>query len=301
MSGLLHGRIVRATRAGFTLIELLVVVSILGVLISILLPAMSGAREQAKLTQLLSSARQFAMGQSMYATANKGFWMTEKNWVSMTVQDVDGTSINNYSGSTARWPLPFLTMMGHDQFTRLIYVNEGATMLRGGRRFLAGNTFGGPYSRSLFPSWGLNSFGVGGGYSAAKPSVGELREVVHRPENDAMSPSGLLSFTKARGYAGSDWAAGFGLPGGEFYEPDGYFYTRPPTWPVWPSNNASAALANTMGSTWGNVDFRAQLKTIAAYCDGHAQISTVETMRDMRLWSDVARRNDDANYTAVGY
>ncbi len=301
MPRLLHAPTSRATPNAFTLIELLVVVAILGVLISILLPAMSGARDQAKLTQLLSSARQFAMGQSMYATANRGFYMTEKNWVPMAVNDVDGYRIASYSGITARWPLPFLTLMGHDQFARLVFVNDGAKMLPGGQHFAAGSSFGGPYGRSLFPSWGLNSFGVGGGYSSAKPSVGEAREVVHRPEYDAVSPAGLIAFTKARGYAGSDWATGLGMPGGQFFEPDGYFYVRPPTWPTWPASNVNATLPNTMASDYGYVDFRYRGNTIAGYCDGHAQVNSIQTMRDMRLWSDVARREDNPNYTAVGY
>lgn len=57
----------RRKSAGFTLIELLVVVAIIALLISILLPGLQGAREQAKRAYCLANLR--AMGQSSNAYA----------------------------------------------------------------------------------------------------------------------------------------------------------------------------------------------------------------------------------------
>jgi len=57
-------------RSAFTLIELLVVVAIITVLIAILLPALGGAREQARSSACLSNLRQLMMGQGYYAEAN---------------------------------------------------------------------------------------------------------------------------------------------------------------------------------------------------------------------------------------
>ena len=51
----------------FTLIELLVVISIIAVLISILLPALKMAREEARRTVCLSKMRQIGLGVSLYA------------------------------------------------------------------------------------------------------------------------------------------------------------------------------------------------------------------------------------------
>jgi prepilin-type N-terminal cleavage/methylation domain-containing protein/prepilin-type processing-associated H-X9-DG protein len=59
-------------RAGFTLVELLVVIGIIALLISILLPAMSAAREQGNAIKCLSNVRQLGGAFILYADENKG-------------------------------------------------------------------------------------------------------------------------------------------------------------------------------------------------------------------------------------
>lgn len=76
---------------GFTLVELLIVIGIIALLISILMPALSRARESAITVQCASNLRQLYLGAAMYAEANRGYLPTLR---------IDTPPNQGYTGST---------------------------------------------------------------------------------------------------------------------------------------------------------------------------------------------------------
>src|SRR5689334_9557012 len=87
---------------GFTLVELLVVIGIIAVLISILLPALNRAREQAKTVQCLSNMRQLGAGVQEYANITQGI-LIPAEWRNPPT-DPKGSS------GTDAWPVIMVVM-----------------------------------------------------------------------------------------------------------------------------------------------------------------------------------------------
>lgn len=90
--GRIKRNMVGRTVSGFTLIELLVVIAIIGVLLSILLPSLRGARESAKAVVCLANQR--TMGQAFVVYANDSRDSMVSPW----------TDSRTHPGSWADWP-----------------------------------------------------------------------------------------------------------------------------------------------------------------------------------------------------
>jgi len=97
---------------GFTLVELLVVIAIVGLLISLLLPAVQAARAAARRTQCASRLRQIGLGVHLFVDSNHGrFPRTNhagvgQSWLDTTapfIENVDSVRVCPDDPNRDRW------------------------------------------------------------------------------------------------------------------------------------------------------------------------------------------------------
>jgi prepilin-type N-terminal cleavage/methylation domain-containing protein len=82
------------THLAFTIVELLVVVAIMGVLVSLLLPSLTAARETAKTLQCVNNLKQLSIGDTFYQNDNKQWFTGGWNYAD---------SINTYLGTDPKF------------------------------------------------------------------------------------------------------------------------------------------------------------------------------------------------------
>jgi len=105
---------------GFTLVELLVVIGIIALLISILLPALSKARESANRTKCMANQRQVMMAALQYTNEYKGF-LPFCNWFSYERGDPGGPEYTQKPG----WLYSLRLATFPQDFTRPDFIETG--------------------------------------------------------------------------------------------------------------------------------------------------------------------------------
>ncbi|MCH8203616.1 MAG: prepilin-type N-terminal cleavage/methylation domain-containing protein [Candidatus Hydrogenedentes bacterium] len=115
LMSLLGGMCLKATagskrgmpRGGFTLTELLVVIAIIGVLATLLLPALSRSRQQARSMQCVNNLRQIYLANAMFAAEHDGHYVA-------AAEDIDkaGGGLTRWHGARTSFDADFDPMMG---------------------------------------------------------------------------------------------------------------------------------------------------------------------------------------------
>ncbi len=140
------------TGRAFTLVELLIVISIVALLIALILPAMSGARESARRVVCMQNARQVSTALLVLATDNKG-WINGVNAAYTSAGD-------SWISATHYWINTVPKYLG----------NNNALIAQGKQTGCPGRD-----SSDLYWPYGANTAFAGNGYAPMR----SINEVVH--------------------------------------------------------------------------------------------------------------------------
>jgi len=272
---------------GFTLIELLVVISIIALLIGILLPSLAAAKAAARSMRELSALRQSAIVYQIYSNDRNSDLIPGHTTPSRPYKDDLGNPIAIEAAK--RWPWRLMRETQTSAFG-LILVNERAEALADR------SDAGWAYTASVYPSFGLNLYNLGGYYGTNIFNPSQPRDLSMPGKIDhqdqAHNPGEMISFV----------TAGTGDASDPNRVIEGFWRVSPPTRPYQVSASGWTTSTYKHPSSgppdaWGWVHPRANGSAQAAHLDGHAQSLDQEELRDMTRWSNTAAENSNPNWS----
>ncbi len=288
-------------RSAFTLIELLVVIAIISLLIGILLPALGKAQNTAKAVREQAGMKQLMTAYALYTHDNNdnlliGF-PSDDHWTKMVrrreePKDQFGERVGKIIGQRYPYRLaPYMDFIweGIYQDQRVIDLLSEAMDAESGTA--ADHRL--RYVISLYPSFGYNTYFVGGGAPGDPIPFSEAGQrifgKIHASKmHEVRRPANLMGFSSAKSLANPAFLAGYGVIEGSFVVKPPYLYeTSGRQWATAYDEHAEDPERNA-----GRVALRYAGRGIAGLLDGHSEQWGWDEFNDMRHWSDKADAKD---------
>jgi prepilin-type N-terminal cleavage/methylation domain-containing protein len=293
-----------AAQPAFSLIELLVVIGVIGLLVSIALPALARARKAGAQVREAAALKQQSMAYTVYAQDNRsallpGYLPSE--WVTPGADPAHEFQVFYAPASDARLYGSVARRYTWRLAPYLGYAREAMVVdksLRSGFDALPDR----PATREGFqwafgssPSFGLNATWVGGDSRRGgffQPSLSRWGRFYVTSLDEPRHPDKLMIFATSRGYHPIDGTTV--IPGRHRIEGPWKASREAgevPTFAAWEAPAGPFDPSRTP-STYGHLDFRHFKKALITAFDGHVEPLGLDELRDLRRWANQATSAD---------